>query len=283
MNKKTRLLTAFLFSAFLLSACQDGSAHSDSAAQTSDSSLQTDVSSDSSAETDSSKEETVQEEAPAYLYEVNTATQAIVPLSEDENTKVALLTFDDAPDKYALDIARVLIEKDAPAVFFVNGMFLKSESGAAQLKEIHEMGFEIGNHTQTHASLPSLSEEEQYNEIMETSDLVEEITGTRPRFFRAPFGQNTDYTKQLAKDEGMVLMNWTYGYDWEKEYQDADALTDIMIDNPYLNDGANLLMHDRSWTLEALPAIIDGLREQEYELLDSELIQSPNRKEAQVE
>ena len=77
----------------------------------------------------------------------------------------------------------------------------------------------------------------------------------------------------------MELMNWTYGYDWEKEYQTADALTNIMLNTEYLNNGANLLMHDRTWTLEAIPDIIDGLREKGYELLDSRLIQSPERSE----
>ncbi|MFP3472020.1 polysaccharide deacetylase family protein, partial [Micrococcus sp. SIMBA_144] len=83
----------------------------------------------------------------------------------------------------------------------------------------YDMGFMIGNHTYSHSSLEDLSPEDQKEEILSVSDVVESITGERPKFFRAPFGQNTDFSRQLAKEEKMSLMNWTYGYDWEKQYQ----------------------------------------------------------------
>ncbi|REJ11273.1 polysaccharide deacetylase family protein [Halobacillus trueperi] len=193
----------------------------------------------------------------------------------DANPKVALLTIDDAPDTHAVEMAETLKEKDAPAIFFVNGHFIDTPEEKEKLKEIHEMGFPIGNHTETHASLPELSEEEQRVEIVGLNDKIEEIIGERPIFFRAPFGQNTDFSKQLAEEEGMLVMNWTYGYDWESEYQDAQALADIMVNTPLLNNGANLLMHDREWTNKALGPIADGLREKGYELLDPTLIQTP--------
>ncbi|MBX0356597.1 polysaccharide deacetylase family protein [Halobacillus sp. Nhm2S1] len=193
----------------------------------------------------------------------------------DANPKVALLTIDDAPDTHAVEMAKTLKEKDAPAIFFVNGHFIDTPEEKEKLKEIHEMGFPIGNHTETHASLPDLNEEEQRKEIVGLNDKIEEIIGERPIFFRAPFGQNTDFSKQLAEEEGMLVMNWTYGYDWESEYQDAQALADIMVNTPLLNNGANLLMHDREWTNKALGLIADGLREKGYELLDPALIQTP--------
>ncbi|MER2064477.1 MAG: polysaccharide deacetylase family protein, partial [Alkalibacterium sp.] len=82
--------------------------------------------------------------------------------------------------------------------------------------------------------------------------------------------------KEVVKEDGMALMNWTYGYDWEADYQNADALADIMVNTNLLVSGSNLLMHDREWTMEATPAIIDGLREKDFELLDPDLIQSPD-------
>ncbi|MDZ7835906.1 MAG: polysaccharide deacetylase family protein [Alkalibacterium sp.] len=191
---------------------------------------------------------------------------------KEANKEVALLTFDDGPNEHTLEIAQALAEADAPAIFFVNSMYLEDQEGIDILTEVHEMGFAIGNHSHTHPSLPSLSEEKQTEEILTTSDMVEEIIGTRPRFFRAPFGQNTDHSKQVVKDDGMALMNWTYGYDWEADYREPDALADIMVNTNLLVPGSNLLMHDREWTKEAVPAIIDGLREKGYELLDPELI-----------
>ncbi|UCZ55339.1 polysaccharide deacetylase family protein [Bacillus shivajii] len=200
-----------------------------------------------------------------------TSDHRVVPV-DDANERVVLLTIDDAPENYGAEMARILHELDAGAIFFVNGHFLKSEEGKEQLKEIHELGFEIGNHTMTHANLSHITEEEQINEIVELNDLVEEIVGERPRFFRAPFGVNTDTSKRVVEDEEMQWMNWTYGYDYFEEYMEADALAEIMVETELLLNGANLLMHDREFTKDALEEIVEGLRNKEYEIVDPALI-----------
>jgi peptidoglycan/xylan/chitin deacetylase (PgdA/CDA1 family) len=130
----------------------------------------------------------------------------------------------------------------------------------------------------THKSLRQLTEEEQYEEIVPLSERIEEITGERPRFFRAPFGTNTDYANELVKQEGMILMNWTYGYDWEPEYMDAEALADIMVNTEYLSSGSNLLMHDREWTKDALAEIVKGLQAKNFDILDPALIGTEEQK-----
>lgn len=216
---------------------------------------------------DVAKEEPEEQERVEPLYEINEANWSVSPIG-DANPKVVLLTFDDAPDQHAVEMAHKLKEMDAKAIFFVNGHFLDTPEEEEKLKEIHELGFAIGNHTFSHPSLPDLTEEEQREEIVSLNDRVEEIIGERPIFFRAPFGANTDYSKQVVKDENMVLMNWTYGYDWEANYQDSAALADIMVNTEYLTNGANLLMHDRTWTYEALPEIVSGLRGKGYDLVD---------------
>lgn len=211
-------------------------------------------------------EETV-EEVAGPLYVLNEANWTFKPIS-DAPEKVVLLTIDDAPDKRALEMAKTLKSLNAPAIFFVNGHFLDTDEEKVVLKEIHDMGFAIGNHTQTHANLKQLSEEEQLAEIMQVSETIEEVIGEKPKFFRAPFGVNTDFSRDLVKNEGMLLMNWTYGYDWESKYQDAGALADIMVNSEYLTDGANLLMHDRVWTDAALKQIVEGLRAKGYEMIN---------------
>jgi len=209
--------------------------------------------------------------AQTPLYELNPKTYAIEPIGE-ANPKVVLLTIDDAPDKRALDMAKTLKNLDAPAIFFVNGHFIKTDEKKAILKEIHEMGFMIGNHTMTHPNLKTLIEEEQKEEIIAVNDLVEEVTGERPLFFRAPFGANTDFSRALAIDEGMQLMNWSYGYDFEKDYMTKEKIADIMVNTELLRNGSNLLMHDRDWTADALEEIISGLRNKGYDFVDPNLI-----------
>ncbi|WP_019416094.1 polysaccharide deacetylase family protein [Paenisporosarcina sp. TG20] len=206
------------------------------------------------------------------LYELNQANWSFKPIS-DAPSEVVLLTIDDAPDKRSLEMAKTLKALNAPAIFFVNGHFLDTDEEKAVLKEIHDMGFAIGNHTQTHANLKQLTEEEQRAEIMNLNETIVEIIGEKPKFYRAPFGVNTDFSKALVQEQGMLLMNWTYGYDWEAEYQDAVALTDIMVNSIYLTPGANLLMHDRVWTAAALKGIVEGLRKKGYEMIDPATIQ----------
>ncbi|MFJ6414064.1 polysaccharide deacetylase family protein [Terribacillus saccharophilus] len=219
-------------------------------------------------------EEKQAEEQQEPQYKVSEVS-SIVPI-DDANSQVALLTFDDAPDKHALEIAESLKEADAPAIFFVNGHFLTTDEEKETLKKIHDMGFAIGNHTYSHANLNDLTEEEAKEEIIKVNKQVEEIIGEKPEFFRAPFGENTDYSRQLAEDEGMTVMNWTYGYDWESQYQDSDALADIMVNTELLGNGANLLMHDREWTAAAVRDIVTGLRDKGYELVDPETIERPS-------
>ncbi len=221
-------------------------------------------------------EEAVEEEEQPIeevqeLYEINSANWTLDPI-EDADSQVVLVTIDDAPDKNAVEMAKTLKELEVPAIFFVNGHFLASEEQQENLRTIYDMGFAIGNHTQTHANLKDSTEEKQRDEILQVNEKVEQITGEKPVFFRAPFGVNTDYSKSLVEQEGMVLMNWTFGYDWEKQYMEADSLADIMVNTPYLTDGANLLMHDRAWTAEALPKIVEGLRAKGYGFIDPKTI-----------
>ncbi|MBD1224417.1 polysaccharide deacetylase family protein [Virgibacillus halodenitrificans] len=284
--KKVGVLVFIVIAIVLLSACsstpeestQEKSTDQDKAEQ------QEDQHSDSEEKEEEGKEaEEVSQEVKEPKYEV-TEKASIVPIDSAEE-KVVLITIDDAPDKYSLEMANKLKELNVNAIFFVNGHFIESEEGAQKLKKLHDMGFIIGNHTKTHANLKKITKEEQREEILSVSDRVEEIIGKRPLFFRAPHGANTDYSRKLAAEEGMTLMNWTYGYDYFEPYMDANKLEQAMIsgegpevgvDYSLLKPGANLLMHDREWTNTALPGIIKGLRDKGYKMVDPALIKTKN-------
>ncbi|KZE39082.1 polysaccharide deacetylase [Bhargavaea cecembensis] len=289
---KLKWLTAAVLAAILLAGCAGQEDTADSGTEESQDrpDEQTGEGADSGGTKGNSAEEAAEEkeadsedgQVPAAaepaepLYELNEANWSFQPIGDAE-PKAALLTFDDAPDKHALEMAKTLKELDAPAIFFVNGHFIDTDEEKAVLKEIHEMGFPIGNHTMSHPNLQQIPEDAQREEILGVNEIVEQVTGEKPKFFRAPFGVNTDFTRQLAADEGMLLMNWTYGFDWEPAYQNAEALADIMVNTEYLNNGANLLMHDREWTAAALPKIVQGLRDKGYTLIDPATIKMPEK------
>lgn len=224
-------------------------------------------------ESDSSGEASENSESE-MMYTVDAETSAIVSSADDAESSAVLITIDDAPDENAVAMAHTLKELDAPAIFFVNGMFIESEEGKDKLREIHELGFEIGNHTYNHFNMREITPEDTALEIIDTGDLIEEAIGERPKFFRAPFGVNSEASISIAEEENMTVMNWTYGFDWESDYQEPGALSDIMVNTEMLGDGANLLMHDRWWTSEALQDIVKGLRDKGYSLIDPKLIDS---------
>lgn len=271
---KRKLLMSIALSSLLLAACQ--SEEETSPEENSEEEIET------VKEEETTQEEVVEEteEEIEYLYEINPDIFSVVPIdSKKEEEKLALLTFDDAPYGNSLEIADALDEKEMSAIFFVNGMYMEDEEGFNTIKELHERGFEIGNHTHTHLNLSEHSEEVQKEEILKTSKIIEEATGEKPRFFRAPHGVYTDYAKELLKAEGMTWMNWSFGYDWHSEYQDPAALTEITLTNPYLSDGANILMHDREWTAAAVPGIIQGLEDLDFQVVDPKLIVNDNELE----
>lgn len=275
IHKKWAALAAITI---LLSACGDESSTASveeaepAVSQTAD--KEGDKSKEEAEAEETEEVEEVEEEVAAAeaQYQINSANWSVQPIAEADE-KVVLVTIDDAPDKHAMEMAEILKNENIPAIFFVNGHFLDTDEEKQQLKELHEMGFAIGNHTNSHPNLRDLTEQQQSEEILQLSETIEQIIGEKPKFFRAPHGANTDFSKQLVEDQGMVLMNWTYGYDWEQQYQNAQSLTDIMVNSEFLNNGANLLMHDRAWTSEALPEIIQGLKDKGYGFVDPAAIE----------
>lgn len=273
---KKVILSTVLISTLLLSACQDDAASSNedtSAVDETTEEVET-TEEDATEEEEVVEEEVEEEEDLAYQYEINPNIFSVEPIDGEtaEDEKLVLLTFDDAPYGNSLEIAEALEERGVNAIFFVNSMYMEDEEGKAAIQDLHERGFEIANHTHTHAKLDDYSEENQREEIITTNDIVEEATGERPRFFRAPHGIMTEYSKQVVAEEGMTWMNWSFGYDWEVQYQDADALADITLNTELLGNGANILMHDREWTAAAVPTIVDGLIEQGFTIVDPKLI-----------
>ncbi|AQQ53845.1 polysaccharide deacetylase family protein [Planococcus lenghuensis] len=225
-------------------------------------------------ETEQTEEEEVAEETTYEpIYRVNPDTWTLLPLTEEAPENVVLLTIDDAPDEYAVQMAETLEELDVPAIFFVNGHFIDTPEGKEKLEQIEDMGFAIGNHTWGHENLSELPPEDQTEEIQIVTEQVQTTIGEQPRFFRAPFGVNTETSYLVADQLNMLTMNWTYGYDWNAEYMEAEVLADVMVNTELLTDGAILLMHDREWTAEALPDIVQGLRDKGYTFADPDLIE----------
>ncbi|AMB94346.1 polysaccharide deacetylase family protein [Aerococcus sanguinicola] len=234
---------------------------------------------ESEAETDqpyAKNEAQTERQAPKYY--IDPATYSVRPIG-DANPNVVLLTFDDVPrplpTSNAPTIAKHLEDAGVKGLFFANGMYLEDQEGRDAIKAIADKGHVIGNHTQTHANLNDLTAEQTREEIQATNEAVEGVTGDKVYFFRPPFGSTNAALDGLMEEFGMLAMNWSFGYDWVADYQDAEALTKQTLESEFLQPGANILMHDTQWTAEALPAIIQGLKDQGYQIVDPNEIARP--------
>src|SRR5690606_19393059 len=154
-----------------------------------------------------------------------TANYFIVPKDEEADKKIALLTFDDGPkDRDMIEtMIKVLGDHNAKAIFFVNGN--RAKQNPDLLKLLHESGHAIGNHGWSHVNPGSASAEVIDKEVIDTSQIIEEVIGSKPKFFRPPHGSGNDYLKQTVKDEGMLYMTWTTSpEDWENANKSAEMV-----------------------------------------------------------
>ena len=73
-----------------------------------------------------------------------------------------------------------------------------SVMGAAQLGELVDAGWEIGAHTHTHASLPSIPSAQIIDELSISNAVLEDLSGRRVTTFAYPYGHHDTRTCALA-------------------------------------------------------------------------------------
>jgi peptidoglycan/xylan/chitin deacetylase (PgdA/CDA1 family) len=180
--------------------------------------------------------------------------------------KMIALTFD---DNYQLATAyatlKVLEEYKVPATFFVIGHYV--DLGPELAEAIAKGGFEVGDHTRSHADCTKLSKRGLRIEIGNGTDHYHALTGapTAP-LFRPPGGFIDQKTLEVAGEKGFkYVVMWDIDTnDWRG--QTAAQITDNVMGNAH--NGAIVLMHVAAkHTAEALPGIITRLRKEGYELV----------------
>src|SRR5690625_4426971 len=88
----------------------------DETSDTSDNDVESEIPDDEATETNGELDDpSLNEEEKEVLYEINQSTWSVEPITDDTNEQVVLLTIDDVPDKYGLDMAHILADLDVPA------------------------------------------------------------------------------------------------------------------------------------------------------------------------
>lgn len=163
----------------------------------------------------------------SHAYQAQTLSNAMK--TSDDQAKNCVLTFDDG---YAsvYEIASPLMEKyQYNATLFLtvgaNGNLMEISGRRMlnwkQVRELHQMGHEIGVHTSTHPDLRQLSNAQLIKEIVDPKKLIEDKLGDRVTTFAYPFGY---YDKRSAD---MVAEHYDYAVTTELRYTK-------MADSPHL-------------------------------------------------
>lgn len=118
------------------------------------------------------------------------------------------LTFDDGPHpvntKRILEILRAHAVK---ATFFVSGD--AAERYPHLLKAIHDDGHEIANHGYEHMRLSVVGYQRYAESVRKTSDIISDITGRRPTFFRPPYGELSFGIVRLILSHPVACVMWS--------------------------------------------------------------------------
>jgi peptidoglycan/xylan/chitin deacetylase (PgdA/CDA1 family) len=125
-------------------------------------------------------------------------------LARGNSDDVVCITFDDGSETDLLVAAPLLKKAAFGATFYVVAGSV-GEPGflsAPQLRELIELGFEIGSHSMTHSFLPSLDGKSLRTEIFDSKDCLEQLTGTRIDHFSCPGGRWEARVSELAKAAG---------------------------------------------------------------------------------
>lgn len=188
------------------------------------------------------------------------------------------LTIDDGPHAGSIEqILTTLKQNDVRATFFVVGMRVRQHPEF--VREMLADGEEVGNHTEDHQRLDTLTMKQVQSEISDCEQDVEKATGHRMTLMRPPGMRFTQPILKLAKQMGYVTVDWNVG---AKDFTptpklgkitpaEGQAIPGTSPDDitqrvlKQIQNGSIILLHDDPTTAAALPSLIKDLKDQGYQ------------------
>ncbi|MDT7836744.1 polysaccharide deacetylase family protein [Aquabacterium sp. OR-4] len=176
------------------------------------------------------------------------------------------LTLDDGPDPELTPRALDLLDAAGMrATFFV--IARQALAHPQLVREIVARGHSVQNHSFAHRhNFSLLGPRALAREVDQAQQALATLTGTLPRFFRAPAGLRNPFLQPVLARQGLLLTSWTRrGFD-TRERQPARVLARLQRG---LAAGDLLLLHDRHAApaadgrpvlLHVLPALLASLQ-----------------------
>lgn len=178
--------------------------------------------------------------------------------------KEIYLTIDQGYENgYTEKMLDVLKEKDVSVVFFITNNYISKNHDLVQ--RMIDEGHTIGNHSYNHPNMPTLSIEEQQEEITMLHDYVANEFSYEMTLFRPPEGTFSQQSLAVAQALGYKSVFWSYAYkDWDPDdqMQPSEALEKL---KSHAHNGAIYLLHNTGSTnVEIMGEFIDSIRSEGY-------------------
>ncbi|MEK3935763.1 polysaccharide deacetylase family protein [Sporosarcina sp. FSL W7-1349] len=182
------------------------------------------------------------------------------------------LTFDDGPNQYTTLNTATLEKYNVQGTFFFLGKHMKNNEKI--VKATAAGAHYIGTHSMTHDKTKVYKSTKSFMaEMNEGSHLIKKMTGHQAKLIRVPYGSKPHVTLAMRTE---LIKHGYKMWDWDVDSNDwkyTDKQTDVIVKNvqtgvekAYKSGDRDIiiLMHDRSQSAKALPAIIEWLQGQGY-------------------
>jgi peptidoglycan/xylan/chitin deacetylase (PgdA/CDA1 family) len=155
------------------------------------------------------------------------------------------LTFDDGPDPASTPaFITALAQSGTKATFFLLGSMLIHAPEVG--RELVDAGHEVAVHGWEHRYTTFRTPAALYDDIARARDLIADVTGRQPVYFRPPYGVLSAGSLSAARRLGLRPVLWTaWGRDWEARATPESVLATVRKD---LAGGGTILLHDSDCT-----------------------------------
>ena len=190
--------------------------------------------------------------------------------SQLEGKQIAL-TFDSGWEyDQTRQLLQVLEDYQVRATFFLRAGWVEDHPDLAL--EIAGKGHQIESHSLAHGHMGSMTREQMEADIAAANEIYQRVLGIAPAMFRPPYGEFNDLLLTVLKEQGyQYAVMWTVdSHDWAETMNGNQVTEQYVIDRVLAraSDNGAVLMHVGGLkTIEALPEIIQGLRDSGYQLV----------------
>ena len=165
-------------------------------------------------------------------------------------------------EEYLPAMLEFFAKENIQITFFLGGSWVKKHGEL--VKEMAGKGHELGNHSLTHPHPNALSKQHNQEQIIRTEEVIFEMTGIKTRLYAPPYGEFNQTVLQAADELGYKTIMWTVDtIDWQRP---APEIIIARVLKKVKND-AIVLMHPTAPTVDALPILVQKLREKGFAIV----------------